>query len=235
MRTLKSYMELDMLDDIALFVIIVKSGSLKAAAKVSKLPSATVSRRLKNLEKQLSCRLIHRNSHRFTVTNEGQKLYQQSAYLLESLDTRLSSFRSEISGSSGPIKVLAPLSLVTSTLQPIFTSFLELNSDVDLHLELSNDLTSFLASGADFAIRVGTQESSELSQIKLGEIQTLLVASPYYASKVSEKLTSPDELSHCQLIISNPMSKWQLQCKSSNKKIEVNQNSAKIIGSSGHP
>jgi len=104
-----------------------------------------------------------------------------------------------------------------------------LNSDVDLHLELSNDLTSFLASGADFAIRVGTQESSELSQIKLGEIQTLLVASPYYASKVSEKLTSPDELSHCQLIISNPMSKWQLQCKSSNKKIEVNQNSAKII------
>lgn len=72
MKPLKPNMELKVLDDIALFITIVKAGSLKAAAKVKNLPAATVSRRLKLLEEQLSCRLIHRNSHQFKVTSEGQ-------------------------------------------------------------------------------------------------------------------------------------------------------------------
>ncbi|NRA85765.1 MAG: LysR family transcriptional regulator [Gammaproteobacteria bacterium] len=217
-----------MLDDIALFVTIVKAGSLKAAAKVANLPPATVSRRLKILEQQLSCRLIHRNSHQFTVTNEGAELYQQSVYLVESIGARLASFRSEISGISGNIKVLAPLSLTASTLQPIFTSFLNQNVDIDLQLQLSNELTNFLASGADFAIRVGSQENSELSQVKLGELQTLLVASPCYAAKVSEQLTSPEHLASCKLIVSSPVTHWKLQCTNSGNQVEVVQSSVKI-------
>ena len=229
MKLLMSNMEFKVLDDIALFITIVKAGSLKEAARVKNLPPATVSRRLKSLEQQLSCRLIHRNSHQFKVTNEGNELYQQSVYLVESIDTRLTSFRSEISGTCGKIKVLAPLNLTTSTLQPMFTSFLNLNFDIDLQLELSNELTNFLASGADFAVRVGYQENSELSQVKLGEIQTVLVSSPDYVTKVGKSLTLPEHLSDCNLIVSNPVNNWKLKCKKLGNVVEVAQNNVKII------
>lgn len=229
MEALIPNMELNVLDDIALFIRIVKAGSLKAAARVTSLPPATVSRRLKSLEQQLSCRLIHRNSHQFKVTNEGKELYQQTVYLVESIDTRLASFRSEISGTCGKIKVLAPLNLTTSTLQPMFTRFLNLNTDIDLQLELSNELTNFLSSGADFTIRVGYQENSELSQVKLGEIQTVLVASPAYASKVANLLLRPEDLSNCKLIVSNPVIHWKLKCTNSGNVVEVVQNSVKVI------
>lgn len=149
--------------------------------------------------------------------------------MIESIETRLTSFKSEISGTCGKIKILAPFSLTTHILQPIFADFLKKNKDVDLQLELSNELTNFLASGADFAIRVGYQENSELTQVKLGEIQTVLVASPTYATEVANKLLSPQQLSECKLIVSNPVINWKLQCTVSGDTIEVVQNSVKII------
>ncbi|MDR0260500.1 MAG: LysR family transcriptional regulator, partial [Comamonas sp.] len=42
-----------MLDDLALFAAIVDSGSLSAAARRTRLPPATVTRRLQQLEQQL--------------------------------------------------------------------------------------------------------------------------------------------------------------------------------------
>jgi len=217
------------LDDIALFITIVKAGSLKEAAKVKNLPPATVTRRLKSLEQQLSCRLIHRNSHQFKMTNEGEELYQQSVYLIESINSSLTSFKSKVSGICGEIKVLAPLNLTTSTLQPMFTRFLNLNQDIDLKLELSNELTNFLASGADFAIRVGYQENSELTQVKLGEIQTMLVASPSYAAEVASLLIDPVHLLDCKLIVSNPVINWKLKCENSGNIVDIVPNNAKII------
>jgi len=216
------------LDDIALFITIVKAGSLKEAAKVNSLPPATVTRRLKSLEQQLSCRLIHRNSHQFKMTNEGEELYQKSVYLIESINSSLTSFKSKVSGICGEIKVLAPLNLTTSTLQPMFTRFLNLNQDIDLKLELSNEITNFLASGADFAIRVGYQENSELTQVKLGEIQTMLVASPSYAAEVANLLTRPEHLLDCKLIVSNPVINWRLKCANSGKIVDIVPSNAKI-------
>lgn len=110
-----------------------------------------------------------------------------------------------------------------------FFSFLNQHSDIDLQLALSNELSNFLASGADFAIRVGYQENSELSQVKLGNIETVLVASPDYVTKMGKALTQPAQLSDCNLIVSDPVNKWKLKCKKSGNVVDVAQNNVKII------
>jgi LysR family transcriptional regulator AphB len=199
-----------MLNDISLFVVIVHSGSLKEASRVLGLPPATVSRRLKTLEENLGCRLVHRSSHQFTLTNEGQELYQQSAHLVDSLHSILENFSSDVSGVKGKLKVLTPLSIVASTLQPIFSKFLSAYPKIQLELEMRNENTPFLASGADFAIRIGPQEDSELTHIKLGESRSLLVASAVYAKKIGP-LDSLDALASCDLIVSRPLNRWKLE------------------------
>ncbi|MFC3153422.1 LysR family transcriptional regulator [Litoribrevibacter euphylliae] len=199
-----------MLDDISLFVVIVRSGSLKEASRVLGLPAATVSRRLKALEQSLMCRLVHRSSHQFTLTNEGQELYQQSAYLVESLNSLLDNFSRDVSGQKGKVKVLAPLTIVASTLQPMFSRFMAEHQEIQVELEMRNELTSFLASGADFGIRIGPQHDSELSHRKLGESRALVVAAPDYAAKIGT-LNSLDALSQCHVIMSNPLTRWKLE------------------------
>ncbi|GLQ30792.1 LysR family transcriptional regulator [Litoribrevibacter albus] len=199
-----------MLDDISLFAVIVNAGSLKEASRIIGVPPATVSRRLKSLEQSLGCRLVHRSSHQFTLTNEGQELYQQSSHLVDSLNSILDNFSSDVSGVKGKIKVLTPLSIVASTFQPIFSNFIESHPRIELELEMRNEVTRFLSSGADFAIRIGPQEDSELSQVKLGETRSLLVASPEYAETVGT-LNSLADLSRCHQIVSNPLSRWTLE------------------------
>ncbi|RTR05994.1 LysR family transcriptional regulator [Halomonas nitroreducens] len=221
-------MESRMFDDTALFVHIVKAGSLKEAARVLGLPQATVSRRLKQLEQALSCRLIHRSSHQFTLTHEGEELYGQSAYFVESLEARLAVFQDEVSGSRGKIRVLAPLSLTISTLQSMFTRFLEANPGIELQLELSNELTRFLASGADFALRVGPQEDSELSQVKLGDIPLRVVATPGYLAGLSSPPGTPEDLRACRSIVVTPIARWRLQHRTTGERVEFVPDGARV-------
>ena len=57
-----------MLDDIALFVHIAKTGSLSKAAEIQAIPAATVTRRLQKLERRLKCKLINRSARQFNLT-----------------------------------------------------------------------------------------------------------------------------------------------------------------------
>ncbi|MCZ4252316.1 helix-turn-helix domain-containing protein [Pseudoalteromonas shioyasakiensis] len=51
-----------MIDDIALFIQIVKQGGLSNAAESLSLPTATVSRRLQRLEQRLGEQLLNRSA-----------------------------------------------------------------------------------------------------------------------------------------------------------------------------
>ena len=57
-----------MLDDLSLFIAIVRAGSLNMASEQQNIPAATLTRRLKKLEESLGCKLLHRNSRGIQLT-----------------------------------------------------------------------------------------------------------------------------------------------------------------------
>jgi hypothetical protein len=59
------------LNDIALFVQVVRSGSFAEAARRLGVPSNTVSRRVQGLEEHLGTRLLQRSTRKLTLTNAG--------------------------------------------------------------------------------------------------------------------------------------------------------------------
>ncbi|WP_428033635.1 LysR family transcriptional regulator [Amphritea sp.] len=196
-----------MIDDIALFVSVVKAGSLKRAATSMNIPPSTVSRRLKGLERALGCLLLSRNSHSFRLTSEGEKLFDRASFHVDCFAAIVHEMQNDISGLQGSIRVLAPTNLTNNLLHVAFAQYLQLNPQVDLEMELSNELAQFSSSRADFAIRVGPQADSELSQVKLGSINTLLVASPGYVHTHNQP-RKPEELAQHHLIVARPLSTW---------------------------
>ncbi len=60
------------LNDIALFVQVVRSGSFAEAARRLGMPPNTVSRRVQQLETQLDTRLLQRSTRKLTLTYAGQ-------------------------------------------------------------------------------------------------------------------------------------------------------------------
>ncbi|MEJ2763535.1 LysR family transcriptional regulator [Photobacterium sp. MCCC 1A19761] len=198
-----------MLDNISLFVAVVQVGSLKAASESLQIPSSTVSRRIKALEDEFGCKLLSRNSHYFELTREGSQLFEKASFHVNAMEAITDELHSDISGDKGHIKVLAPTNLVVTCLQPYFSRYLKQYPAIELELELSNSLKHFYSENADFAIRVGKQPDSDLTQLRLGQIETLLVASPAYLASHGA-VEQPHQLEDRDLIISRSLAHWEL-------------------------
>src|SRR5258708_19720730 len=73
------------LDDIGLFVQVVRHGSFSQAGRRIGLPSNTVSRRIQQLEEQLGVRLMQRSTRRLTLTAAGRTLHDRCAAVVDGL------------------------------------------------------------------------------------------------------------------------------------------------------
>ena len=208
--TINSKYGIIMLDDIALFVHIVKTGSLSKTAELKVLPAASVTRRLQKLEHNLKCKLINRSARQFNLTLEGQKLFDECSYLVESLEDRANRFETSVNELSGKIKLLAPTNLAISFLNTAWSEFISKYKDIEVEFVLDNKTDNFLATQADFAIRVGPQQSSDLYQVRIGVIKTILVASNEYI-KMCGLPNDPDDLDSHHLIVGSTLSNWSLQ------------------------
>ena len=220
-----------MLDDIALFVHIVNTGSLSKAAELCHLPAATVTRRLQKLEHRLKCKLINRSARKFNVTLEGRKLYDECAYLVNSLQDQTRQFETSINELSGKVKLLAPINLASDTLAPAWSSFMSKYEQIDLEFVLNNHNEDFVSTQADFAIRIGPQPDSELQQIRIGYVKTVLVASQAYIDRFGFPMT-PDQLEGHRFVVSSTLQNWPLnndiddsefQFRPANPRVVVNE------------
>lgn len=157
-----------MLDDLALFVAIVESGSLSAAARRMQIPAATVTRRLQQLERQLNCQLLHRSARRLQPTPEGLAYYERCSPLLQSLQQATQNLESTLTEVQGLVRVLAPMNLAKGLLRQVWVDFMARYPGVRLDLRLSNLREDMFEHGADLAIRVGEQPDSSMAQRRLG-------------------------------------------------------------------
>jgi DNA-binding transcriptional LysR family regulator len=72
-------MEMLDLNDISLFVQVVRFGSFSEAGRRLGIPANTVSRRIQELEQRLGARLMQRSTRKLQLTDAGCELYGNSA------------------------------------------------------------------------------------------------------------------------------------------------------------
>ena len=63
------------LNDIALFVAVVKAKSFRRAADLLDMPTSTLSRRVSHLEKSIGVRLLHRTTRQIELTELGKTYF----------------------------------------------------------------------------------------------------------------------------------------------------------------
>lgn len=63
------------LDDLALFLTVVRCGSFALAAKQKSMSTSTLSRRIQQLEQDTGSILLIRNSKELVLTKEGEQLF----------------------------------------------------------------------------------------------------------------------------------------------------------------
>ena len=210
-----------MIDDIVLFIHIVKSQGLAGAAKQLKIPAATVTRRLKKLEGKVGCQLIHRSARQFRLTAEGLVYFESFADLVERFESVSKELSFEANSLEGSLTVLAPTNISIGYLQPMWSQFIGDHPEIQLNLKLNNDNKDMVEEHADIALRIGPQRDSSLYQIKVGSIPSVLVASHNYLAQ-SAPLNSLEDLKHHKCITVSHMPTWKFQHTKSKLKQTIN-------------
>ncbi|WP_367269810.1 LysR family transcriptional regulator [Roseateles sp.] len=168
------------LNDVALFVQVVRAGSFAEAARRSGMPANTLSRRVQQLEVQLSLRLLHRSTRKLALTDAGEAFYARCADQVEALSDAAAELGEGGQIPSGKVRVAAPADFFNWFQLAWITEFLAAHPRVRLEFLLSDSRADLVAESVDVAMRAGKLLEPTLVARRLGTNRQSLVASPAY-------------------------------------------------------
>ena len=135
---------------------------------------------MSGLETALEVRLLNRTTRRVELTEAGQQFYQDVVNIFQSLDEAQERIQSRSQSLKGNLRISAPLSFGITSLNPILTSFMKQHPELNIHLQLEDHRTDFVAEGIDVGIRVGRLEDSTLVALPITTVPVIICAAPSY-------------------------------------------------------
>lgn len=211
------------LDDLVIFVNVIKEGSIVKASHKLCMPSPTISRRLTQLEEAIGGLLMHRSSRKITLTTLGQMYIAKFTTLVEEfVETAvdLYDFNKKLSGT---IRITAPLSLTHQWLGNCVFSFMKTYPDIKIDLMATNQIVNLADMNIDIAIRVGDLTDSDWIAKRILLSKNILCSSKDYLEQIPI-CTHPIDLPDKNLInISHNLS-WSLTNTTNKEYYEVQAN-----------
>ena len=185
---------MDRLQAMRIFVGVVDTGSLSAAAIRLGVSLPTVSRVLSGLERELGVKLVARNTHSVSLTDGGRLYHQRCQRIIEELSEADAAVQSHSKVPAGELRVTAPVTFGRYHVAPYVTEFLEHHPRVSLYLLLTDHCEPLAEQRLDLAIRVATLHDPNVTATHLGYVQRAVVGSPEYFAKHPAP-THPSQLS----------------------------------------
>lgn len=193
------------------FVTVVDLGSLRKAAERLGTSSATISRRLSELEAEMGVRLIERSTRSLRVTDLGRAFHARCARGLEAIEEAhdlVAARQERVAGmvrlstapTLGPL-LLGAISAARIAHPEVQVSIIETERRLDLHRD-----------DVDILVRVGTISDDRLVARRLGGYPHVLVASKEYVARAGSPAT-PEELDSHSIVAfggRSRLSVWEL-------------------------
>jgi DNA-binding transcriptional LysR family regulator len=183
------------LNDFYYFAQVVEYGGFAPAGRALGKPKSMLSRRIAQLEKRLSVRLIQRSTRRFSVTDVGQTFYTHCKAMLVEAEAATQAIDLSRSEPRGTVRMACPVALLSAQVGAMLAEFLAQCPHVLLHVKALNAPVDVIAEGYDFALRVrpAPLADSELVLKVLGTRAQRLVASPLLVERLGA-ISDPADL-----------------------------------------
>lgn len=191
------------LDDLNLFRLVVDNGSYTATSRKTSIPVATITRRIQALEEGLNLRLLNRNARKLSLTEAGQRFYDECSPLLKHLAETTESISDECRGASGKLRISAPSNTAKRMIMPMLNEFMAKYPEIRIELSMTNYADQLDPTEWDVIFRVGPQRDSTLIARKINQVKDILVASPKYLADCGD-LHHAEDLRHHALLKAYP-------------------------------
>ena len=221
------------IDDIALFVQVIKAGGLAAAGRTVGLSPASMTARMNTLEQRYNSRLLNRTTRKITLTDAGKQLYDIALRIVADMAEVEAVLKQGTVELSGSLRVTAPSDFGRQYVAPALAEFVTLNPNVIPSLSLNEGIVNIIEQGFDLAIRFGNLPDSNLISMPLANNRRVLCASVEYIEKNGEPTKPEDLLNHRCLVIDRlgePLNEWHFK---ENGKIKIIQVKPGLMANDG--
>ncbi|BEP38113.1 LysR family transcriptional regulator [Variovorax sp. V59] len=201
------------LNDIAMFVQVVRHGSFAGAARRLGLPPNTVSRRVQQLEAQLGTRLMQRSTRKLTLTSAGQAFHERCAGAVDGLAEAGQELITGSQQPSGLVRVAATADFFDFFPMEWVADFLAAHPLVRIDFVLSDARADLIAEQIDIAFRGGAlPDSGYVGRQLLGARTDGMVASPAYIAARGAPASLQDLANHDCVTSPHPSGRtlWRL-------------------------
>lgn len=183
-----------------LFHEVVNCGSINQAASSLKISKARISRKLRNLERQMGAVLLKRGQQRLSMTPSGEVLFQHCERILaEALDARtaLTEMQSELTGK---LQVVAAFGLAPWITRAV-TSFSEAYPRLEIAVDLTHRWVDVSEEPYDVAIHLGRIVNERLPVRRFAELARGAYVSPSHLKGKTTPRVPADLLHHSCIVL----------------------------------
>ena len=163
----------DRLQQLALFVRTVETGSFSRAAREFGLTQPSASRAVAALEERLGVKLIARTTRELSATDAGEALFARARDALAAVEDAENAARGA-DRLSGVLRVALPTTYGARRIAPLLPAFLDQHPRLKIDLIMSDRYENLIAEGAELALRVGEQPELDLRGAQAGRRKTSL-------------------------------------------------------------
>ena len=186
---------MDLFQAMQVYVKVVESGSMTAAALACGISTTMVGNHLRSLEQRLGVSLLNRTTRRQRLTEFGSIYYQRCLEVLGLVDDSERLAEQAQGEPSGTLRITAPLTFGSERLAPALSEFVLRYPRIKLDVMLSNQREDLIENGFDAAIRLGAPDPSALIARPLENYALTVCASPSYLKRRGTPII-PQDLAH---------------------------------------
>ena len=208
---------------LMLFLEIVNAKSISQAAARLQTPKATLSRKLRQLERQVGAVLLKRGPHRLEMTEIGQALFHHCERIAaEAADasTVASEMQSQLRGT---MRVCIPFGLAGTWISRALARFALEYPDVKLTIHTTNSWVDVSEEPYDVAIYIGRVRNEQLPVRRLMELARGVYASPAYLERKGVPKKPADLLRHDCIALESQLADriWMVESPESSRLVNV--------------
>jgi DNA-binding transcriptional LysR family regulator len=222
------------LNEVRMFVQVVRARSFAEAARRLGVPPNTLSRRVRQLEAGLDTRLMQRSTRKLTLTAAGSAFFERCA---PAVDGVLDAGKDLTGGSQiagGTVRIAAPADFLDFFKIEWVVQFLAQHPKVRLDFVLNDARADLIGEAIDVAFRGGSADQQPIYR-RLMMQSIRLVASPAYLRTRGKPATLQDLVRHDCLTASaqpGPVT-WTLHGPQGREEVKVSgrfrANSARVL------
>lgn len=198
------------LDTVQTFLALAQELNFRRTADRLNLDQSALSRRVQKLEHDLGFRLFERTTREVSLTQAGQRFYDDNAHLLRAYAEAVQSARRIAEGKSGTLRVAYMAFAATELMPTAVARFRRAHPDVDIQLQYIRTQGQKIALAndeVDVGYMIGPFDHRDYKSIQLSS-ETLYVVTPRNHPLLLRPSITPADLAD-QNIILGDMREWE--------------------------